>query len=138
LAFAVLVGFGLVRGVPGMLSMAPLLLIGQVAAIASYEALGILFGVLTSRYVVVGLGYVGIVEFGIGNIPTQINRIAIARQVKNVIPFYSTHIGDQVNNWGAVGSTAATLAATCVVLVAVAGAILSFREMAGEESREEL
>ena len=138
LAFAVLVGFGLVRDVPGMLSMAPLLLGGQVAAIATYEALGFLFGVLTSRYVIVSLGYIAIVEFGIGNIPTQINRIAIARQVKNVVPFYSAHAGGPVGIWEAAASTAATLAAACVVLVAVAGAVLSFREMAGGESREDL
>jgi ABC-type transport system involved in multi-copper enzyme maturation permease subunit len=138
LAFAVLIGFGLVRGVPGVLSMAPLLLLGQVAAIATYEALGFLFGVLTSRYVIVGLGYIAIVEFGIGNIPTQINRIAIARQVRNVVPLHSAQAGDLVNNWGAAGSTAATLGAACAVLVAVAGAVLSFREMAGGESREEL
>ena len=121
-----------------MLSMAPLLLVGQVAAIATYEALGFLFGVLTSRYVIVGLGYIAIVEFGIGNIPTQLNRVAIARQVKNMVPFYSGHSGDKLNSWGAAGSTAVTLAAACVVLVAVAGAILSFREMAGGESKEEL
>ena len=138
LAFVVLIGFGLYRGVPGMLSMAPLLLAGQVAAIATYEALGFLFGVLTSRYVIVSLGYIAIVEFGIGNIPTQLNRVAIARQVKNMVPFYSGHSGDKLNSWGAAGSTAVTLAAACVVLVAVAGAILSFREMAGGESKEEL
>jgi len=56
-AFAALVGFGVFRAVPGMLSMAPLLLLGQAAAIAAYEALGMLFGVLTTRYVIVGLGY---------------------------------------------------------------------------------
>jgi hypothetical protein len=138
LAFAVLIGFGLFRGVPGMLSMAPLLLTGQVAAIATYEALGFLFGVLTSRYVIVGLGYIAVVELGIGNIPTQINRIAIARAVKNMVPPYSAHTGGQVGSWAAAAPTAAALAAACVVLVAVAGTFLSFREMAGGESREDL
>jgi ABC-type transport system involved in multi-copper enzyme maturation permease subunit len=137
LAFAALSGFGLYRGVPGMLSMMPLLLLGQVAAIAAYDALGMLFGVLSARYVVFGLGYVAIVEFGIGNIPTQINRIAIARQVKNVVPFYSIHTGTQVNSWGAVRSTVFALSVACVLIVAVAGAIFSFREMSGGQHKED-
>lgn len=137
LALAVLTGFGVLRGAPGMISAAPLLLLAQVGGIAAYEALGILFGVLTSRYVIVGLGYIAIVEFGIGNIRTQINQMAIARQVRSLAPVYSIQTGARTCDWQAAVSAAGILAAACVLLIAIAGTIFSFREMAGGQARED-
>ena len=80
--FAALLAVGASRHIPGLGAAAPLLFLGQALTIAAFSAFGFLCGVLTSRYVVIGLVYGVAVEAGLGNIPTALNRISLTHHVR--------------------------------------------------------
>lgn len=82
LALAVVLAVGAARGVPGVLATAPALLFSQVLLVTAFSALGFFAGVLTSRYIILGLAYAGIIEVGIGQIPTQLSRLSMTQQVR--------------------------------------------------------
>ena len=84
-ALAVVAGIGAYHGVPGLWSALPYLLVGQAMAILVFSAFGLFCGTLTSRYVILGLAYAGIVEVGLGNVPTQINQISLVRHVLGIL-----------------------------------------------------
>ena len=75
-AFAVVVGIGVYHEVPGLWAAVPLLLLAQVIVLTAFSAFGFLSGVLTSRYVIVGLLYGCVIERRlscVGIFPTPIS-----------------------------------------------------------------
>lgn len=84
-AFAVLAGVAVYRGVPGFGAALPLLLLGQVLTLITFSAFGFFAGLLTSRYVIVGLVYGSVVEVALGNVPTALNRLAMNRHVLSIM-----------------------------------------------------
>jgi ABC-type transport system involved in multi-copper enzyme maturation permease subunit len=139
--FLVALGFlllaGVIGGIPGLLSAVPLLLLGQAAAVAAYSAAGFLFGVLTFRYVIAGLAYIAIVEWGIGNIPTQINRIAISRQVKTILAPLMPPAKGSVASGPSALAAALILAVACVLVVALSAGVFNRQEIAGGQGQDE-
>jgi ABC-type transport system involved in multi-copper enzyme maturation permease subunit len=122
LALAVVVAFGVARDVPGFLSMLPVILLGQALLITAFSALGFLAAILTSRYIIVGLAYAGIIEVGVGQIPTQISRLSLTRQVRELLT------AETFSVTAALGTTATLLLFTLVALIA-AGALFRRREL---------
>jgi hypothetical protein len=127
--------------VPGLWAAVPLLLLAQVTAVIVFSAFGLLCGTLTSRYVIVGLVYAGIVEVGLGNVPTQISQISLLRQVLGILrPILSDDAGAlaRAAHIAALGTPGivALLLGVSAVLVALTALIFTVREFAGTGSRE--
>jgi ABC-type transport system involved in multi-copper enzyme maturation permease subunit len=138
-AFATISGIALYRHVPDWWSAVPMLLGAQVLVVTAFSAFGFLCGILTSRYIVIGLAYGMIIEFGIGTIPTQINKIAMTHQIQAMLHQYLPTGTDFMPMVPAasfiipsgVGATAVALLGFTAVMLFLAGAIFTFMELSG-------
>jgi hypothetical protein len=79
-----LLAVGSMRGVPGIASLLPLVLGAQFLAVLSWGALSALLGLVTRRYLVLGIGYGFVVELGLGRIPSNINTLSLARHFRGL------------------------------------------------------
>ena len=118
---------GVAQGVGADVSSVGYWLVGLVGGVSAFMALGFLMGAVTSRYLILGLFYAGLIEGAVGNIPIQINKLSILRHLRELI-------------WG-LGETslwvsAGWLALIAMVLVAGAAAIFSTKEFIGEKGGE--
>ncbi|HVU36267.1 MAG TPA: hypothetical protein VHE61_22715 [Opitutaceae bacterium] len=136
LAGAIFVAVGLCYRAPGLLAAIPSLLVAQAGLVAGFTAFGFLCGAVTARYVVVGLVYGAIIEIGVGQIPTELNRLSMTHQVKSMLqPILAGH-GSQFSNGiellapAAMLSTIGVLLAFTVVSVVLAAVVYSLRELA--------
>jgi ABC-2 type transport system permease protein len=126
--FAALLAVGASRHIPGLREAAPLLLLGQAVTIGAFSAFGFLCGVLTSRYVVIGLVYAAAVEAGLGNIPTELNRISLTHHVRAMLEPLAGHAGAAAE--GPLATTLQLLLWSAGMLAAAA-VVFSRRELAG-------
>lgn len=134
IGFAIIVSVGWMRDIPGALTMAPRFVPAEVVSVTVFTAAGFFAGVLTSRYIVLGLIYGWVVEVGLGQIPTQINRLSLTRQLKNA--FVVAGRNDVPSVAPHAWATFATLLIVAGVLVAAATALFATREFAGEAAQE--
>ena len=133
-AFGVLAAVGVYRGIPGLAAGLPLLLLAQTITVAGFVALGFFCAMAASRYLIAGLLYGGLVEAGAGLIPTQLSRLSMTRQVRDLLaPLVAPTPGAE--GAGALATTLHLLV-FAVVFVAAAAAIFSRKELAGEAARE--
>ena len=136
LALGVLVAVGVFRHVPDLAAIAPSLLLAQILAITAFSALGFAFGAFTSRYLVLGIVYAGIIEVGAGNIPTQLNRLSMTHHVRA--------IAGNILNLKAKGpvpldglpASILALLVFALVLIALAAVQFSLHESAGARPKE--
>jgi len=84
-AFAV---SGTLRGVDNVPQLITTLLIVQVPAVIAYGAISSFMGLLTKKYLVLGLIYGFVVEFGIAQIPTNVNTLAMTNHLKSLMARY--------------------------------------------------
>jgi ABC-type transport system involved in multi-copper enzyme maturation permease subunit len=141
LALSVVIGVGIFRDVPGLWSALPRLLWAQVLVVTAFSGFAFLSGVLTSRYIIIGLLYGGIIEIGIGSVPTQLNRISMVRHVIGIMqPVLG---GERIGMGGpllavplSAGASTLVLLAFSAVMLAAATALFTVRELAGPTSRE--
>ena len=137
LAFGVVLGAGLLRHAPGLMAAAPLLLLAQILEVAAFSALGFLCGTLTSRYVVIGLIYASVVEAGIGQIPTELNRLSMTHLVKAMLQPLVVHarskftFGIEALPPSGILATTGLLLAFSAVMLALAAAVFTRRELTG-------
>ena len=126
-ALAVVLAVGVTRDVPGLAALAPKLLFGQVLMVAAFSAFGFLGGVLTSRYVIIGLAYGAVIEAGVGQIPTQLSRLSMTHQMGDLLRSFmeSVPLADGPVAWITTGLV---LAFTALMLAAAAG-IFTVREL---------
>ncbi len=133
-AFGVLAAVGFFREIPGLATALPVLLLAQVITIAAFVALAFLCATVVSRYLIAGLLYGGLIEAGAGLIPTQLSRISLTRQVRELLtPLVAPASGAEGS--GAL-ATALHLLAFAAGFVAVAAVLFSRRELAGQAARE--
>lgn len=120
---------GLRVGVDHLASLAWRVLAGGALAVLVYGALGGLFGLITRRYIVLGLVYGAIVEVGIGHIPTNINSLSMMRHLQTLVAGHAP-VADRYD-WSASGAGIGVLIMCGVTLAAlVAGAALfTWKEM---------
>ncbi|MFT4586122.1 MAG: ABC-type transport system involved in multi-copper enzyme maturation permease subunit [Candidatus Binatia bacterium] len=85
LSAAMLLGVGLIKQIDGVVSMAPWFLLAQVLAVLVYGALGALFGLITKKYMVMGVVYGFVVEVGVGMIPSNIHSLSMRHHVQNLL-----------------------------------------------------
>jgi ABC-2 type transport system permease protein len=140
-ALLVITGLGLYWQVPGLWPALPLILLGQVAAVFVFSATGMLCGLLTSRYVIVGLLYGAVVEAGLGNVPTQLSQISLVRHLVALVrPLYGdtdwSLTPGALSGTASIPATLAVLGSVVVIAVALCAMLFSLREFAGSASRE--
>ncbi len=130
LAFGVVLFFAAGRQVPDLGAVAIKLFFAQGLMITAFSALGFLCGALTSRYVVIGLVYAGIIEAGVGQIPTQLSRLSMTHQVRDLL---TTLLGGSspVTSAPSLLGTTGTLALFCVITLTIAAAVFTLRELSG-------
>lgn len=141
IALGVVAAIGLYHDVPGLWQAVPRLLLAQALLISAFSAFGFLAATITSRYVIVGLLYGAIVEMGVGNVPTQLNRISMVRHGIGIV---QPVLGEMRIGMGGplaaapLSATASVgvLLALSLALVAVTAALFSFKELAGSAGRE--
>ncbi len=130
IAFGVVVGFAAAHDVPGLASVAAKFFFGQVLMITAFSAFGFLCATITSRYIVIGLAYGGIIEAGVGQIPTQLSRLSMTHQMRELLAVWLGRVEAHAASPG-VWSTAAIVLAFVVVVLTAAAVIFSLRELAG-------
>jgi ABC-type transport system involved in multi-copper enzyme maturation permease subunit len=123
-----LFGVGFARSVPGVASMIGLFFGAQVLAVLAWGALSALLGLITRRYMVLGIVYGFVVEMGIGRIPTNINTLSLTRHLQALLGHNA--LLNELYEWApqsAWFSVGMVLLATGVFLGAGA-ALFTFRE----------
>ncbi len=116
--------------VPDLATIGPKLLLGQVLMITAFSGFGFLCGTITSRYVVIGLVYAGVIEAGVGQIPTQVSKLSMTHQTRELLGILLGRLTPEATSPGLAGTTGLILAFT-VVTLAVAAAIFTWRELTG-------
>ncbi len=125
---AVVVGAGIYREVPGLLAAVPLLLLAQVLLVVAFSALGFLGGVLTARYPIVGLIYGGVIEVGVGQIPTQISQLSMTHQINTMLLALTSPAAE-----ASVLATTGLLLLFSVTLLGLAAVLFTQREFTGQQ-----
>ncbi len=134
LALAVLAVVGLSFAVPGMAAALPLILLAQVMVILAFTAFGFLAGALTSRYVIIGLLWGGIIEVGVGTVETQLSRLSMIRQVLGLLEPVTG--ATQAVTALSAPATVALLGGFALAMVAAAAGLFALKELAGASGRE--
>lgn len=128
--FGLVVFFAAWHQVPDLAGVAARLFFGQVLMLTAFSAFGFFCGTITSRYVVIGLAYAGIIEAGVGQIPTQISRLSMTHQMRDLLALLLDRTVATAASPGLVGTTIIVLAFTAVML-AGAAVIFTLRELSG-------
>jgi hypothetical protein len=119
---------GTMRQIPELGGLLPLFVCVQFLAVPAWSALGALLGQLTTRYMATALIYGGVVEMGIGRIPTNINTLSLLRHIETLLSKNETL--QNVFNWddGSTVTAVAALLLAPVVFAGVAALLFSFVE----------
>jgi len=72
-------------GVPGAAVSTLLLLGAQLMVVPAYGAIAAFLGLLTRKYLLLGIVYGFVVEVGVGQIPTNINTLSVARHFRALL-----------------------------------------------------
>ncbi|MES2694505.1 MAG: hypothetical protein V4773_13600 [Verrucomicrobiota bacterium] len=145
--FAVIAGLGIFHHVPNFTAALPTLFLGQFMAVIVFSAFGCFCGMLTNRYIIVGLMYGALVEIGMGNVPTQINQISLVRHIVTLIrPVAGNEDGTFMQAPHvhmlpgsvplAILPTIALLLAITVGLLAASGALFTVKQFTGAAAKE--
>lgn len=138
-SLATIIGIGLYRHYPDIWAAVPALLGAQVLVVTAFSAFGFFCGILTSRFVVVGLAYGAIIEVGVGQIPTQISKLSMTHQVQGMLQvallkgekLLNTSAQDAAVADASVGATIALLLGFTAIMLFAAGSLFSFMELSG-------
>lgn len=119
---------GLIREIPGVLSIIPLFLAVQFVCVFVWAALGLCLGLFTAKYMGLALLYGGIVEQGLGRIPSNINALSMLRHVKILLSHDSTL--QAIYQWpvGSSANAVFSMAIGAAVFLGGAALLFTFRE----------
>ena len=133
----VLWGVGIGLDIPDIGPMMSLYLPVQALGIAAFGSLAALLGLLTKKYIPLGILYGVVVEFGIYNLPTNLNNISIRRHLSEMLAQNATLSErlDVVAESGAALLALILLAGTALLLAAGA-ALFSLREYSHSEEMQ--
>lgn len=148
IVFAAVVSVGAFRAVPDLTSLVPVLFSTQVVTIAVFMCFGFFCGVLTNRYLVVGLIYGAIVEAGISRIPIQLNALSMTYHVRTMLhglasnrELHFRHAANQMLGTATAAEPSAlrsglVLLGMTIAFLAVSATLFSQKELVGERSGE--
>jgi ABC-2 type transport system permease protein len=131
LGLAVLTAAALYRGIPVLIPALPWLLLAQALAVTAFTALGFFCAVLSARFLVIGFVYAGIVEVALGNIPTQLNRLAMTQHLRMLLEPVFLLVDPSWPQQHSVALSSAVLAGFALVLLTLAAVVFGWLELAG-------
>jgi ABC-type transport system involved in multi-copper enzyme maturation permease subunit len=133
-ALAAILICGRILEIPDLGAMIPRLVFAQLLTVMAFTAFGFFCATLTSRFLVIGLFYGGVVEVGIGNIPTQLSRLSLLQQVRSLLQ--PVMQGIPVPTDGLPSEWSVVLFVTGFTVLAVGAAALwfSLQELAGAKA----
>lgn len=134
-ALVALMGLGSAREITGLAASFPWLLFAQALTVMAFSAFGFLCGALSSKYFLIGLAYAGLVELGVGAIPTQINRLSMLRQVNTLLHSVLPHVRPAGEPQDAL-TTIVVLFSIAAVMVALTAGLFAVRELASAPTKE--
>jgi hypothetical protein len=119
---------GAIRGVPGLGSVVVIFFAAQALAVLAWGALSALLGLITRRYLVLGMVYGFVVEFGIGHIPTNINTLSLTRHLQALLGH--NPLVNQLYDWApqSVGYSVGWLILATVLFLGAGAFLFTFRE----------
>ncbi|MEZ5278774.1 MAG: hypothetical protein R3F07_20500 [Opitutaceae bacterium] len=124
-----LLGVGFWLEVPGLSHLVVPLLLAQAAGVFAFSGLSAFLGLLTRRYLILGLLYGAIVEVGIGGIPTNINALSLGHHVRVIVSAFQP-AGDLLRaNQGQVGLSLLVLLLVGLITAGAASLLYSAREV---------
>ncbi|MDG1890121.1 MAG: ABC transporter permease [Verrucomicrobiota bacterium] len=124
-AFAVA---GALRNVPQIFDLMLTLLIIQFPATMAYGAISSLMGLMTRKYLVLGLIYGFVVEFGIGQIPTNINTLAMTNHLKSLMAHFGP-LAEYLNrDPGNIATALTALVITSLIFAGISAFVFNIRE----------
>lgn len=120
------VGFS--RQVPGLDALAALFFGAQFLGVFAWGALSALLGLITRRYLILGIVYGFIVELGLGRIPTNINTLSLSRHLQGLLG-HNPLLG-QIYGWmpQGIGFSIAMLVGATALFLGIAAPLFRFRE----------
>jgi ABC-type transport system involved in multi-copper enzyme maturation permease subunit len=128
-----LLATGVMFSIPGVLRLTGLFLATQAIGIFVFGGLATFFGLLHRRYLVLGTIYGLVVEVGIGQIPTNINALAMTRHLRTLLG----HNPDvaRIYQWSTDGTGVALLVllATALFFLILSAILFTLREYLGAE-----
>jgi len=136
LALGVIIAVGMFRQIPDLVNAMPSLLLAQMLAVAAFSAMGFAFGAFTNRYLVLGLFYAGVIENGIGNIPTHLNRLSMTYHVRSIAGSVFHLNSTSPDAHSTLSASTFALLAFSLVLLAGAAGIFALRETAGAKPKD--
>jgi hypothetical protein len=95
-----------------------------------------LSGVLTSRFLVIGIVYAAVVEFAAGKIPTQLNRVAMTHQIQMLLQPMLAWGDPQMKPEQPVFWCIVVLLTFAVFTAGIAAVVFSRQELAGARPHE--
>jgi ABC-type transport system involved in multi-copper enzyme maturation permease subunit len=117
-----------IKGVAVAADPALLFLLAQALSVLAYGALGGLLGLLSPKYMVLGVVYGFVVEVGLSNIPTNIHVLAVSHHVTAILANHAK-FAEQFG-WSAAGivSSSGLIVAMTALFLFFAAVLFSFRE----------
>lgn len=119
---------GQIHGASGLPRFAPLFLVTQALALFVFAGLATFLGLLHRRYLVLGTLYGLFVEVGIGQIPTNINTLAMTRHLRTILGRNPELASLYTWPTDALPLALAVLLMTPVVFLALSAALFTLRE----------
>lgn len=111
----------------------PRLALAMIGGVSAFLALGFLCGAFTSRYLILGLVYAGLIEAVVGSIPIQINRLSILRHLRVIMETDGVAI---FQGTAGLASAVGILTLITLILVGLSAALFSTREFLGEKHKD--
>ncbi len=127
---------GILREIPGLGKLMPIFLGVQILSVLVYGALSSLFGLLARKYLVLGIVYGFVVELGIALIPTNINNLAMSRNLRTLLANDETV--KRLYSWSAGGTplAIAILFFATVLFLSLGALLFTYREYHSAEEAQ--
>jgi hypothetical protein len=127
---------GLLLGISDAFTLTVLLLGAQWFVVPAYGAIAAFLGLLTRKYLLLGLVYGFVVEVGIGQIPTNINTLSVARHFRTLLEQFDGMTQAVAWSAGDLWRTVGLLMVLTLVYLGAATMLFSIREYnQSEETR---
>jgi ABC-2 type transport system permease protein len=138
LPLAAIVAVGVHRQIPNLNPAVPWMLFAQALVVTAFTALGFLCAAITTRYMILGLAYGGVIEIGIGSIPTQLSKLSLTQQVRIMVQPHMPGLPPWSTGTEAVTASSLALFAFGFVAIAIGltAMIFSLQELAGAKTRD--
>ena len=126
-----LLAVGSYMEIPDLTRMIGPVLLAQAGAVLAFSGLSALIGLLTRRYLLLGLLYGSVIEGGIGGLPNNINGLSLSHHVRVVVSVFDPADLFLRSNSGNPLISGLVLIATGVIAAVLAALVYNVREFAG-------